>query len=258
MGKLAKFIRPLFMLCLFGMLLFCVGMLPSMLVSAGDKLLIDEIHLEDAEDALTLPEEELDVIGKLALLEGTAASDTSFYYVAAGNRLDSASAFDTAGQELGKLIELGILPQGEFRLYDGFDFAGIYFVMRLDAPGNNMILWEQRFILGDISGVLYIDDETGLILQFYAVSETGRAIYETGGVIMDTDFKDWIAAWAEYLGISYIESQAEYDDGPYYTALFEANGAYAKVSTFFAGDTFMFGGSSNLGFRGEYTTKILQ
>lgn len=223
----------LVVLCV-GILLVGAVVLPPVLASVGNHSLTKEVHLIPAEESLSVSNEELSIVGKLDLLENAVEDD--FVFLEAGKHMDRSTMFASAEAGIQQLVDAGILPEGEVNWGSDTDHTPVYFILKPDHPRDNMIVWLPYFQIGELDGVLCIDDETGLVLQCIVRGE--------GVVDTTVPLEDWLTAWGEYLGITYEEDAVL--PGEVWSRTFQQNGEEVKISISRGANSFTFGYNAQL------------
>lgn len=219
------------------LVILCLGVLaaalflPPVLADLENKALTKDIHVTSAEDARFVSKEEMSVIEKLHLLESAEESD--FLFIETGEAMDATTMRTAAEKGVGSLIDRNILPKGELGWSEETKQTQVFFVLRPDKPSQNMIVWFQPFTLGELSGVLCIDDETGLVLQCLIWGES------TSEAFVLPPQQDWLAAWGSYLGIAYQEGAVL--EGEEWSRTFEHNEKSVVVSSMRGPDHATFG-----------------
>jgi hypothetical protein len=162
--------------------------LPGELASRRDRLILGQIREEPLDDAEISDYINVSMVDKVSLL-GPADSLTLVPLIT-GAVYDQDSIREKFTAELIKLNTLGLLPLPDSGEMSGFR-ANVILRVKNDAPAINMIVWEINIRSEEVSGVFYLDDQTGKILSYNIEGKSFERIsYDESAV----------AKWAAYLG----------------------------------------------------------
>ena len=192
--------------------------LPGELASRSDRMILGQIRSEPLDDAELSDYVNVSMVDKVSLL-GPAESLT-LVPLTTGAVYDQDSVRERFNGELAKLSDRGFLPMPETGGFSGFR-ANVILRVKKDAPAINMIVWEISARAQDVSGVFYLDDQTGKILSFNIEGKRFERIRYDESAVAD---------WAAYLGADVKNiKKSNQDDGE--TAwVFELTSASNAVS----------------------------
>ena len=185
MHKHAKFIIGAIAVVL---LIVAGTLLPGELALGRDRMIFGQIQIDPLDAAELADYIHVSMVDKVSLLGLT--SGTMQLQLKTGAVYDEDTIREKFIEELQKLYELRFYPRPAAKEFDRFSSA-VALHIRNDAPAINMIVWEISFRADNLSGLFYLDDDTGKILSF-AFSGTGHnSLVYTNGKPEE---------WASYLG----------------------------------------------------------
>lgn len=116
----------------------------------------------------------------------------------------SAEIFELCNEQIEKLQELGVIPEGVQPVSEDSYTAQLYSAIDVTEPRNNVSVWKISFSseLKNVSKSnrlmdAYLDDETGKIYEFYLRSEKTWEEMEP---------ETMVEAWSGYLGLTGMET----------------------------------------------------
>lgn len=119
---------------------------------------------------------------------------------ASGQEVSAGLGIDLCNQEIRKLKELGILPQGVRELAESSYSAVQYSAIDVPEPRNNVLVWKISLSTATQNANkknrlldAYVDADTGKIYEFYVRTEI------TSWTEIDAD--NIVRTWAEYMGL---------------------------------------------------------
>lgn len=172
------------------LLLIVAGtILPGELAAGRDRMILGQVYSEPLDTAELSDYINVSMVDKVSLLEQAAGATLV--------RLNTGAVYDqdtVRAQfmgELGKLHALRFYPLEAERGVSAFRSAVALYIQN-DAPAINMIVWEIHMRADSLSGVFYMDDQTGRILSFtFSGNGFGEQIYD----------ESMVKEWAAYLGV---------------------------------------------------------
>lgn len=162
--------------------------LPGQLALGRDRVILGQVLSEPLDAAELSDYVNISMVDKAGLLAQSAG--VTFVTLNIGAEYNENTIRAKFLQELDKLHELRFypLPAGEGPLSIG---AGVTLYIQNDAPAINMIVWEINVRTDNLSGVFFMDDQTGKILSFmFTGSGYANYVYT----------EDMVKSWASYLG----------------------------------------------------------
>lgn len=116
----------------------------------------------------------------------------------------AAEIFELCNEQIEKLQELGVIPEGVQPVSEDSYTAQLYSAIDVTEPRNNVSVWKISFSseLKNVSKSnrlmdAYLDDETGKIYEFYLRSEKTWEEMEP---------ETMVEAWRGYLGLTGMEA----------------------------------------------------
>jgi len=195
-------LRRNLLLCAAALIMIGSFFLPNVVAAVTDSRRLDNLTLVES------PSISFDFAPELSLPERIALSaspSTERLLVKTGNTMDEEAAASRATRELTRFFSgSGFeLDYSELSIAEG----SASLVIDVDAPSQNMIVWEFR--LNDPAGnaaTVAIDDETGMIVRLIYVLTGGTPQFEDGWTIhSDEDFytvaENLAELMAEYYGL---------------------------------------------------------
>jgi len=115
-----------------------------------------------------------------------------------------AEVFELCNEQIGKLQELGVIPESLQPVSEDSYTAQLYSAIDVTEPRNNITVWKISFS-SEIKNVsksnrlmdAYLDDETGKIYEFYLRSDK---TWE------DMEPEAMVEAWSSYIGLTGMEA----------------------------------------------------
>ncbi|MCL2166832.1 MAG: hypothetical protein FWH49_06035 [Clostridiales bacterium] len=176
--------------CAVLILLITAGtVLPGGIAAGRDRMILGQIQSEALDAAELSDYVNISMIDKLSLLSQTTGM--TFVPLLTGSAYDQDTVQDRFAIELERLHQLGLYPMPSSS-ETGSIRSEVTLYIQNDAPAINTIVWKLTYRREGLSGIFYLDDQTGRILSFDFSSR---------------DFDSWVydesltGRWSAYLGV---------------------------------------------------------
>ena|GEM_PF-1620035 len=188
MGKTNKYAEYIVSVAALLLLIAAGALLPGMLAEGKDRALLGQVMSERLDEAEMADYVNISMVEKVGMLGQT--SGTLLVPLSSGAVYHQESVQAQFTEEFAKLYALGLFPRPTADEGDSFR-ATVALYIQYDEPAINTIVWEISARAGSLTGVFYLDDQTGKILGF-SFSDSGFDGQVYGAGVVST--------WAAYLG----------------------------------------------------------
>lgn len=172
--------------------------LPEWMIAYTDQSIIGNVRYETVEPQKIISDNETSMIEKIGLLRDYP-QNVNRITLEMGTKFDLTSASDKFFEEISVLTKLGLLPEIE-QSHKTTVKINVSLYAKKDEPSNSGVFWNIDFQKGEFLGNFYMDDNTGKIIQFFAIVQE-----------KPQNIDNAIETWSKYLGLKVqnIESQPE-------------------------------------------------